>query len=245
MQLLRSILFTCLLFLTVPPYAFLVIVSRPFGWRGSYNWAWRWAKLMVWLARVLCGLRFEVEGQEHLPDEPSIVLFKHSSAFETIVQIIIIPVQTWVLKRELMWAPFFGWGLAAVQPIAIDRRAGTSAVQQVVDQGLEGLRAGRWVVIFPEGTRMPAGETRRYGLSGALLAQAAGCKVVPVAHDAGDYWPRRGWRKRPGTVRFCVGPPMDPAGREPREFNADVQAWIEAKVKELRVAAGHAAADND
>lgn len=239
MQLLRSILFTCLLFVTVPIYACLVLLVRPFGWRASYRWARRWALLMVWLAQALCRLRIEVEGREHLPDVPSIVLFKHSSAFETIVQLTILPTQTWVLKRELMWAPFFGWGLAAVHPIAIDRRAGTSAVQQVIDQGLASLRAGRWVVIFPEGTRMPPGETRRYGLSGTLLAQKAGLTVVPVAHNAGDFWPRRGWLKTPGTVTFCIGPPMDPKDRDPREFNREVQTWIEKKVAALREASGH------
>lgn len=243
MRLLRSVLFTCLMFVTVLPYALMVIIGRAFSWRTGYNWVPRWTSLICWLADKLCGLRYEVEGSDNLPAEPSVVLIKHSSAYETLLQLQMFPPQTWVLKRELMWAPFFGWGLAALQTIAINRRAGGSAVQQVLDQGVVALRKGRWVVIFPEGTRVPPGEIRRYGMSGTLLAQAAGCLVVPVAHNAGDFWPRRGWVKHPGTVRFCIGPPMNPAGRDAREFNREVQAWIEAKVAELRAAAGHAASD--
>lgn len=239
MGLLGSLLFTSLLFLSVLPYSLLVIAARLFGWRASYRAVLWWIDLICWLAKTLCGLSYEVQGEENLPSEPVVVLVKHSSAYETITQLRIFPRQTWVLKRELMWAPFLGWGLATVHPIAINRSAGQSAVQQVIDQGLAALADGRWIMVFPEGTRMPPGETRRYGLSGVLLAQQAGCPVVPVAHNAGDYWPRRGWRKRPGTVQFCIGPPMDPAGREPREFNRDVQAWIENKVRELRLAAGH------
>jgi 1-acyl-sn-glycerol-3-phosphate acyltransferase len=148
--------------------------------------------------------------------------------------LLLFPRQSWVLKRELMWAPFFGWALSALHPIAIDRKGGQNAVGQVLEQGARRLRDGHWVMIFPEGTRMAPGETRRYGLSGTLLAQRTGRVLVPVAHNAGDFWPRRGWRKMPGTVRFCIGPVVDPAGREPREVNADIQAWIESKVSDLR-----------
>ena len=235
-----SLLFTALLFLTVLPYAMLVVLLRIFSESASYRAVVWWADLVCWLGDQLCGLRYEVDGLDNLPDKPCVVLIKHSSAYETITQLRIFPWQTWVLKRELMWAPFFGWGLKAVNPIAIDRSAGNSAVQQVLEQGTAALAAGRYVMVFPEGTRMPPGETRRYGMSGTLLAQEAGCPVVPVAHNAGDYWPRRGWRKRPGTVRFCIGEPMDPTGRDPREFNLEIQARIEAKVAELRAAAGHA-----
>jgi 1-acyl-sn-glycerol-3-phosphate acyltransferase len=137
-----------------------------------------------------------------------------------------------------MWAPFFGWGLATLHPIAINRGAGRSAVEQVVEQGQQRLAEGAWVTIFPEGTRMAAGETRRYGVSGPLLAQAAERPLVPIAHNAGDFWPRRGLRKRAGTVRFVIGKPVSAAGRDPREVNDELQAWVEGKVVELRRAAG-------
>jgi 1-acyl-sn-glycerol-3-phosphate acyltransferase len=111
---------------------------------------------------------------------------------------------------------------------AIDRGAGKSAVQSVLDQGKQRLDEGKWIVIFPEGTRMPPGETRRYGVSGALLAARNDRLIVPVAHDAGYFWPRRGLYKKPGTIRVVIGPPIAAAGREPREVNEEAQAWIEA-----------------
>jgi len=231
---LRSILYTGLLFATVVPYGLVLLLVRPFGYRASYRVAVAWAKLVTALADWVCGLRYVVEGAENLPAQNSVVLMKHSSAYETIVQLLLFPNQCWVLKRELTWAPFFGWALAALRPIAINRAAGRAAVGQVVEQGKDRLNRGHWVVIFPEGTRMPPGETRRYGLSGPLLAQKANRLLVPVAHNAGDFWPRRGLRKRPGTVRFCIGAPVDPAGRDVREVNEELQRWVETKVAELR-----------
>lgn len=229
-----SIGFTALMFVTIVPYSLVVLAVRPFGYSASYRVAVAWARLIDRLCRSLCGLGFVVEGAENLPAGSAVVLMKHSSAYETIVQMLLFPEQCWVLKRELMWTPFFGWALAALEPIAIDRDSGRSAVSQVVRQGKQRLEAGHWVMIFPEGTRMPPGETRRYGISGTLLAQEAGRLLVPVAHNAGDFWPRRGLRKRRGTVRFCIGTPVDPAGRDVREINDEIQRWIEAKVAELR-----------
>jgi 1-acyl-sn-glycerol-3-phosphate acyltransferase len=231
---LRSVVFTSLLFLTILPYSLAAIVGRVFGARASYQVARAWARLAIGLCRRLCGLRFTVQGRENIPAANSVALIKHSSAYETMVTLLLFPQQTWVLKRELMWAPFFGWALTTLRPIAINRKGGQGAVEQVVAQGTERLRQGYWVMIFPEGTRMPPGETRRYGLSGALLAQAAGRLLVPVAHNAGDFWPRRGLRKRPGTVHFRIGRPVDAAGRDAREVNAEIQRWMEATVAELR-----------
>lgn len=231
---LNSIIFTAVMFLTVVPYSIVLLLVRPLGYRASYRVAVAWARMIAGLAERLCDLHFTVEGRDNIPARNSIVLMKHSSAYETIVQMLLFPEQCWVLKRELMWLPFFGWALAALHPIAIDRASGSAAVRQVIDQGKQQLDSGRWVMIFPEGTRMPAGQTRRYGLSGTLLAQEAGRMLVPVAHNAGDFWPRRGLRKRPGTVRFCVGPPIDPAGRDARQVNEEIQAWVEAKVAQLR-----------
>ena len=234
MQTFRSVLFTIILFVSALPYAFVVILARPFGTRASYRVAKTWVRLNMAACRTLCGLDFRIEGQAHIPDTNCVVFLKHSSAFETIAQFLVLPHQTWVLKRELIWAPFFGWALACLHPIAIDRGAGRSAVEQVIRQGKDRLAEGLWVMIFPEGTRMRAGETRRYGISGTLLAQQADTVILPIAHDAGDYWPRRGWRKRPGTIQFVIGPPVDPAGREPREVNEEIQEWIESRVAELR-----------
>jgi 1-acyl-sn-glycerol-3-phosphate acyltransferase len=233
-QWLGSIVFTTYLFVSVAVYGMVVLATAPLGRRTSYRAVLLWVDSVLLLLRVLCRLDYVVEGKEHLPAANSVLLLKHSSAWETIAQLKIFPPQTWVIKRELMWVPFLGWVLKLLTPIAINRRAGTSAVQQVLEQGERYLRAGLWVAIFPEGTRMPAGETRRYGLSGALLAAATGRVIVPVAHNAGDYWPRRGWFKRAGTIHIVIGPPIATAGREPRAINEDAQRWIETTVARLR-----------
>jgi len=146
---------------------------------------------------------------------------------------LVFPPQAWVLKREILWIPLVGWASWCLKCIAIDRGAGHRAVNQVLDHGRERLAAGIWVLIFPEGTRMAPGETRKYGMSGALLASQAGVKLVPVAHDAGYYWPRRGLVKKPGVVRIVIGPPVEGAGRNPRELNAEVQGWIEERMRAL------------
>jgi 1-acyl-sn-glycerol-3-phosphate acyltransferase len=138
-----------------------------------------------------------------------------------------------VLKRELIWIPLVGWALRCLQPIAINRKAGASAVNQVIEQGKQRLTAGLWILIFPEGTRVAHGEKRKFGVSGALLASRAGVKIIPVAHTAGNYWPRRGWVKRRGVIRVAIGPPIDAAGRDPRELNEEVRGWIDAKLISL------------
>lgn len=230
----RSVVFTVLFFLSVLPWSLAVVAVRVAGPAASYAVARHWARVAVALCRGLCGLSFRVEGLEHLPATPAVALLKHSSAYETVVQLLLLPPQSWVLKHELTWAPFFGWALAALRPIAIDRGSGRQAVEQVVQQGTARLKAGLWVTVFPEGTRMPPGETRRYGISGTLLAQRAGCLIVPIAHNAGDFWPRRGWRKRAGVVTFRIGAPVDPADRDVRELNESIQGWIEGEVAALR-----------
>ena len=181
-------------------------------------------------------LRAHLHGSkgEPLPAGTHVALFKHSSSWETIARMVVFPRQVWVLKRELLWIPVVGMGVRQMHAIAVDRKAGHSAVAQVVAQGKERLAEGNWVVIFPEGTRMAPGETRRYGISGALLAPETGRLLVPVAHDAGYFWPRRGLLKKPGSVRVVIGKPVSPAGRDVRAVNEEVQAWIEQTVRELQ-----------
>lgn len=232
-QWIGSILFTVLLFVSVPIYGMLTLLTAPLPRRVTYAFVLAWVDGVLWSLSRLCGIDYVVEGREHLPKEPSIVLLKHSSAWETLAQLKILPRQTWVLKRELLWVPVLGWVLPLLKPIAINRKGGSSAVQQVLEQGQQRLRDGLWVCIFPEGTRVPVGQTRRYGLSGALLAQVTQRPIVPVAHNAGELWPRRGWLKRPGTVRVVIGPPLSTAGKDPRAINEEAQRWIEAKVAEI------------
>lgn len=230
-QALGSAAFTIYLFVSVAVYGPLVLLTVPLPRRYMYRMVVYWVDSQLFLLRHWCRLDYVVEGREHLPATNTVVLMKHSSAWETLAQFKLFPRQTWVVKRELQWLPVFGWILRLLKAIAIDRRAGRSAVQQVLAQGAERLNEGLWIVIFPEGTRVPVGKTRRYGLSGALLARAAGRPVVPVAHNAGVFWPRRGWSKKPGTIRVVIGPPIQTAGREPREINDEVQRWIETTVR--------------
>jgi len=232
-QWLGSILFTLFLFVSVPIYGTVALLTAPLPRSWTFRVAMAWVDSMFWLLRTLCRLDYHVEGREHLPRRSSIVLMKHSSAWETLAQIKIFPAQTWVLKRELMWVPILGWVLWLLKPIAIDRRGGSFAVQQVIEQGQQRLADGLWVMIFPEGTRMPVGQTRRYGMSGALLAEAAGLPVIPVAHNAGHFWPRRGWLKRAGTIRVVIGPPIETNGVEPRIVNERAQQWIEETLARL------------
>lgn len=228
-----SIAFTTLLFVSVPIYGLVVLATAPLPYRVSYRLVLAWVDTVLWLLRRLCRLDYRVEGFERLPKECSVLLIKHASAWETIAQVKIFPMQTWVLKRELLFAPVLGWVLLLLKPIAINRSGHAAAVQQVIERGQRRLREGLWVAIFPEGTRVPFGETRRYGLSGALLAQAAGCPIVPVAHNAGQFWPRRGWLKRPGTIHVVIGEPISTTGRDPREVVNEVQLWIETRLAEL------------
>ena len=228
-----SFLFTAFLFVTVPFYAMVPLLCAPFSWETRFIGVRWWVRSVFFMLRVCCGLTYRVEGIENLPADNCVVLVKHSSAWETIAQLVIFPKQTWVLKRELMWLPFFGWVLALLKPIAIDRSARGAAVAQVIEQGKARLAEGYCVIVFPEGTRVPAGETRRYGLSGALLASQTGAVVVPVAHDAGYYWPRRSWLKRAGTIRVVIGEPISTAGREARDINAEVQQFIESTLAQM------------
>jgi 1-acyl-sn-glycerol-3-phosphate acyltransferase len=228
MQLLRSVLFTGFFLLWTFCYGvFIVLASLVLPFRGRFALARVYAHSVLVVLRWTCGLGYRVEGRENLPAGNHIALIKHASTWETVAQMVLVPQQVWVLKRELLWLPVIGWSLMLLRSIAVNRGAGGSAVKGVLEQGRKRLAEGKWIVIFPEGTRMPPGETRRYGVSGALLAAENDRFIVPIAHDAGYFWPRRGLIKKPGTIRVVIGPPISAAGRDPREVNAEAQDWIE------------------
>jgi 1-acyl-sn-glycerol-3-phosphate acyltransferase len=214
-------------------YAPLSLLTAVLHFPVRYRIIRQWARWQVVLLKVLCRLDYRVEGREHLPAGAAIIFSKHQSAWETIVYQEIFPQQTWVLKRELLWIPFFGWALALLRPIAIDRGSGGKAIEQVVAQGRDRLRSGIWVVVFPEGTRVAPGTRRRYGIGGAMLAAETGYPVVPVAHNAGSFWPRRGFFKRPGTVRVVIGPAIEARGKTAEEIRDLAETWIENKMREL------------
>lgn len=234
MQAFRSLLFNCFLFGTVLVYAPLSLLTFPLSPVLRYRFITQWSRFHIWLLGVLCGLHYEVAGREHLPaGTTAIAMAKHQSSWETLALQIILPPQVWVLKRELLWIPLFGWALALLQPIAINRGAGRRAVQQIIEQGGQRLASGRWVVVFPEGTRVAPGQQRRFGIGGAALAAATGYPVVPIAHDAGHYWPRRGFLKKPGTVRVVIGSPIDSRGKSAEEINRLVEGWIHTTMAQL------------
>lgn len=233
MQWLRSLLFNLILWVSAAIYASLALLTFPFPVRQRYVFVSGWARMQMWLARWLLGLRYRVEGRGHLPHGAAIVLAKHQSTWETIAFQQILPPQVWVLKRELMWIPLFGWALALLKPIAIDRGAGRRAVEQVIDQGRQRLTDGFWVVVFPEGTRVAPGHRRRYGIGGAVLAAESGFPVVPIAHNAGSFWPRRTILKKPGTVQVVIGPVIDSSGKTAQQIIAEAEHWIESEMARL------------
>lgn len=230
MQYLRSAAFTGFFLLFTFCYAICFVIASVFvPWRIRFMFARWWAAILLGALRLICGLSYRVEGREHLQSSGArIALMKHASAWETIAQTIILPPQVWVLKRELTWIPFVGWGVRLLHCIAIDRGAGGAAVRHLIEQGRKRLANGQWIVVFPEGTRMPPGETRRYGVGGAAIASDTGTPIIPVAHNAGYFWPRRGLMKRRGCIRVVIGPPIDTHGRDAREINEEAQRFIEA-----------------
>ena len=234
MILFRSLLYNIFMILTAGLLSIPVALGAPFpfGKRFGHRVARQWVRWQFFMLKHVCRLNFHVQGLENIPQENAITYWKHQSTWETLAQLLIFPAQSWVLKRELLWLPLVGQAIFALEPIAINRKAGHSAVKQVLDLGEARLKAGLWVAIFPEGTRMPPGTTRRYGLSGALLAEKTGKPIIPVAHNAGDFWKRNAFLKYPGTVQVRIGKPVYAGGRKPEEVNAEIQNWIETQMKE-------------
>ena len=233
MTVLRSALFALALIVITPPYALLAIATFPLPRLARYRMIAGWSWIVVRLARALCGIRWRIEGREHLPAQPAVILSKHQSAWETMAFQNIFPPQSYLLKRELLWIPFFGWGLALMSPIAIDRTRGGAALRALGRRGEERLAQGFWVVVFPEGTRVAPGERRKYQVGGAWLATHCRVPVVPVAHNAGLVWPRNTFLKRPGTITVRIGAPIETAGRDPETVNQLAEEWIEKQQETL------------
>lgn len=231
--LLRSVLFELVRFALTVIFAVASLLTFPFSPRMRYRIITTWSHLIVALARRICGVRYRVIGVERLPSQPVILLSKHQSAWETLAYQVIFPPQVWVLKRELLRVPFFGWGLAMMSPIAIDRGSGRRALRQTLEQGRSRLSDGWWIVMFPEGTRTVPGARGRYQIGGAWLACKTGTPVVPVAHNAGTVWGKNAFIKYPGTISVSVGPIIDPQGLTPEQLNQQVEDWIETEVARL------------
>jgi len=236
MLLIRSALFNlCFMALTLL-FSLLVILFRPFGFSASWLWARTWSRLTFGLLRFLCGIRITIEGREHFPDEACVVVAKHQSAAETIAMPILVPPYTWILKRELFSIPFFGWALMMLGAIGIRRGNPRQAIKQVIADGSRKLAEGMWVVIFPEGTRSSVGKTGEYQPGGVILAQKAKSGILPMAHNAGALWPKRGFIKKPGTITFRFLPyiPAEEVSSSKRaELMQRLEQDIESTTREL------------
>jgi 1-acyl-sn-glycerol-3-phosphate acyltransferase len=230
----RSLIFLLVQLIWTPIYATFALFTFPLDAHTRYRMISGLAYSMIWLLKVICDIRFEVRGVENIPQEPCIVLCKHQSAWETFALQTVFPAQVWVLKRELLFLPFFGWGLALTSPIAIDRGKGKQAMKQLLEQGKQRLDDGFCVVVFPEGTRMPYGVHGKYKIGGALLGESSGAPVVPVAHNAGKFWGRNSFLKYPGTITMSIGKPIAPKGLKAEEINSRVENWIESELERIK-----------
>ena len=230
---LRSVVYEIMRFVITVIFAAISLLTFPFRPITRYRIITAWSHLVIGMAGLICGVRYRVIGRDNLPKSPCIVLSKHQSAWETLAYQIILPPQVWVLKRELLRVPFFGWGLAMMSPIAIDRGSASRALKQTLEQGRRRLADGWWIVVFPEGTRIAPGKRGRYHLGGAWLAGKTGTPVLPIAHNAGTIWGRNSFVKYPGTITVSIGAVIDPAGMTPDDVNRKAEDWIENEVTRL------------
>ncbi|MEE9552191.1 MAG: lysophospholipid acyltransferase family protein [Gammaproteobacteria bacterium] len=233
MPLCRSLLFYLGLILSTLFFSPLAILIFPLPFKLRFLIVSRWAVFNLWWLKITCGLTHTIEGQENIPDTPAIIMCKHQSAWETLAIQLIFPSQVWILKRELLWIPIYGWGLASMQPIAIDRSSVISSLRQIVEQGCKRLAQGIWVVVFPEGTRVAPGEKGKYLPGGSLLAEKSGCPIVPIAHNSGYFWPRNSITKRPGTINMIIGPVIESSGKSANDISSEVEEWIETTMQRL------------
>lgn len=239
MALLRSVIHALWMLLTVIPFAIVILAGAAVGVRGEplYRIARTWLRLVIEGLRVICGVRWRVSGMEHLPlgqTSPAILLVKHQSTFETFLLPVLMPHPlAYVFKKELLYVPFFGWAIGRLDMIHIDRSQRAQAFRKVVEQGMALLAKGVWIIMFPEGTRIPRGQAGQYKSGGTRLAVATGAPVIPIAVTSAKVWPRKAFIKRPGVVDVSIGAPIPSAGRDPEELVREVETWIEAEMRRL------------
>jgi len=235
MLFLRSSLFFIGQLITAPIFTLIALLAWPVNPILRNQLISGWARSMIWWLRVTCNVRHEISGMGNIPDRPCIILAKHQSTWETFAFQAIFPTQVYVLKRELLWIPIFGWGLAMTSPIAINRASGREALKQLVSKGQARLAQGLWVVIFPEGTRMRPYQQGKYHIGGAWLACQTKTPVLPVAHNAGHCWPK-GFIKQAGVIKLHIGPAIATADLKADALNLKVEQWIEAQMQVINAA---------
>tara|TARA_B100000809_G_scaffold65858_1_gene62499 strand:+ start:3105 stop:3812 length:708 start_codon:yes stop_codon:yes gene_type:complete len=233
MLILRSLLFYIGQIISTILIAPIGIIAFPLDFKKRYYLITRWAVFNLWWLKICCNITYEIKGKDNIPGKPCIVMSKHQSAFETLaLQQIFIP-QVWILKKELLQIPIYGWGLASMQPIAINRDSTIKSFRQIADQGCERLQKGYWVIIFPEGTRVAPNKKKKYLPGGGMLAEKSGAQVVPVAHNAGRLWPRNSMIKKPGLITIKIGPVIESENKSAKEITDEVEDWIEKEIGEL------------
>jgi 1-acyl-sn-glycerol-3-phosphate acyltransferase len=231
---LRSVLFLLFQAVTVVPYGILCLLMAPLPLHVRYRVTTGWPRIVLWAARVICGIRWQVKGWENLPNGPAVLLSKHQSTWETFFYISYMPKELcFVFKRELLWVPFFGWGIGLLKMIHIDRSQGRDAFESVVQQGQRKLDEGRWIIMFPEGTRIPRGRRGKYKSGGSRLAIRTAAPVIPLAVNSATCWPKRPWIKRPGLITVSIGPPIASDGLSPDQLSTEVEHWIEAEMRRI------------
>ena len=232
MQLIRSFIFFICMVLLIVPFTLVGIIGLLFSSVTSYRLMSGYSHCIIWLLEVLCNLKLEIIGKENISDDPVIYMAKHQSAWETLtMQGILPPNSSWIVKKSLVYVPIFGLAVLAADPIAINRKNKKDALQSIIKQGKKKIATGRNIIVFPEGTRTGYGEDTRYKLGAAKLAIATQASVIPIAHNAGKYWKRRGIKKYPGTIRFEIGQPIETKDRDAIELTKEVKDWIESRLQ--------------
>lgn len=210
----------------------LLIFYSPFKYR--YKIGSLWGKFNTWWLGVVCGIRLKVIGQENIPKKPCVIVSNHQSTWETFAFQKIFPQQTWVLKKELLWIPIFGWGLALLKPIIINRGKKLQALKKIVKQGVERIKEDIFVVIFPEGTRQPYGKLGQYQKGGISIAKKGLCDIVPVYHNAGKLWPKGSFIKHAGTITVVVGKPINVKDKSTTTLIKEVKDWTETQERHIK-----------
>ena len=237
-NLLRAVLHTLFMAVTVVPWALAVLVAAPFLNSTQIYWMCAgWLKLAVNSGKLILGIRNDIIGYENLPvgsTAPAVLLLKHQSTWETFCMPALMPHPlAYVFKKELLYVPFFGWAMGRMDMIHIDRSKRAQAFNKVVEQGQRLLNQGTWVIMFPEGTRIPRGQKGTYKSGGTRLAVETGAPVIPIAVTSAKCWPRKAFIKKPGTVEFSIGKPIPSKGREADELMKEVEDWIEGEMQRL------------
>jgi len=229
----RSTLYLAFMWLTVPFATSLFLLAYPIPYKYRSKLISSWSSATLYVLKFICGLNFEVTGKENIPDKPCIIFCKHQSTWETMALQMFFTPQVWILKRELLWVPFFGWTLASMKSIAIDRSSGKKALRIIAEEGTQRLKEGNWVVIFPEGTRKRPGDKPDYKIGGAMLASKSGFDVLPIAHNAGEFWPKGQYVKKAGTIKMVIGPAIKSSELKTKEIHNAAEEWIESTMERI------------